>query len=73
MNNNVNLTTYANKASAPSVLRPNMTKSSSGFSVLGKYSNKNTRENMANNNRHCGDLLKPFDNNPYTHSLTNAV
>ena len=73
MNNNVNLTTYANKASAPSVLRPNMPKSSSGFSVLGKYSNKNTRENMANNNRQCGDLLKPFENNPYTHSLTNAV
>ena len=73
LNTHMNLTTYANKASAPGVMRPNMPKSSSGFSVLGKYSNKNTRENMANNNRQCGDLLKPFDNNPYTHSLTNAV
>lgn len=73
MNNKMNITTYSNKMSAPSVLRPNMPKSSSGYSVLGKYSNRNSRENMPNNGRQNGDLLTAFNNNPYTHSLTNAV
>ena len=31
MNNKMNITTYSNKMSAPSVLRPNMPKSSSGY------------------------------------------
>ena len=73
MNNQMNITTYSNKMSAPSVLRPNMPKSSSGYAVLGKYSNRNSRENMPNNGRQNGDLLTAFNNNPYTHSLTNAV
>ena len=73
MNNQMNITTYSNKLSAPSVLRPNMPKSSSGYAVLGKYSNRNSRENMPNNGRQNGDLLTAFNNNPYTHSLTNAV
>ena len=69
----MNITTYSNKMSAPSVLRPNMPKSSSVYAVLGKYSNRNSRENMPNNGRQNGDLLNAFNKNPYTHSLTNAV
>jgi hypothetical protein len=72
LNTHVNLTTYSNKMSAPGVMRPNMPKSSSSMSVIGKYSNRNVRE-TSQSGRQSGDLLAPFAKNPYTHSLTNAV
>ena len=73
LNNQMNVTTYANKCVGSDAMRPNMPKSSSSYAVLGKYNNKNSRERMPNNARHDGSLLKPFENNPYTHSLTNVA
>jgi len=72
LNNEMNITTFSNKTSAPDIMRPNMPKSSSGMSVLGKYSNRNGRE-ISQCVRQSGDLLTAFNNNPYTHSLTDAV
>ena len=52
---------------------PNMPKSASNMSNLGVYSNKNTREVAQQCGRNDGDLLTPFKNNPYTHSLNSSV
>ena len=52
---------------------PNMPKSASNMNNLGVYSNKNTREVAQQCGRNSGDLLSPFKNNPYTHSLNSSV
>ena len=52
---------------------PNMPKASSNVTNLGRYNNKNTRETAQHCARNSGDLLTPFKNNPYTHSLNSIA
>ncbi len=72
-NGNINVNLNSNKNIRPSRPLPNMPKSASNMSNLGVYSNKNTREVAQQCGRNSGDLLSPFKNNPYTHSLNSSV
>ena len=72
-NGNINVNLHSNKNIRPSRPTPNMPKSASNMSNLGVYSNKNTREVAQQCGRNDGDLLSPFKNNPYTHSLNSSV
>ena len=72
-NNTINIGNVKNCPQQPNHHLPNMPKSSSGTSVLGKYQTNNRREVGVNYKRTEADLLKPFHNNPYTHSITSVV
>ena len=48
---------------------PNLPKSASNVNNIGNYQNRNTREVAQQCIRNSGDLLKPFQNNLYTHPM----
>lgn len=72
-NSKINVSLHSNKNCKPCRPMPNMPKASSNVTNLGRYNNKNTRETAQHCARNSGDLLTPFKNNPYTHSLNSIA
>ena len=67
-NSNQNMTNLRNTATNPSQITPNLPKRSANMSTIGQMSGKNTRE-TTHSVRNSGDLLSPFENNPFTHNI----
>tara|TARA_B110000008_G_scaffold277355_1_gene318438 strand:+ start:1059 stop:2813 length:1755 start_codon:yes stop_codon:yes gene_type:complete len=68
-NGNINVSLHNNRNVKPSRPMPNLPKSASNVNNIGNYQNRNTREVAQQCARNSGDLLKPFQNNPYTHPM----
>jgi hypothetical protein len=64
-----NVTNLRNRISKPSELRANMPKVAGNMQTHGKISGKNTRERAINCARNNPDMVKAFQNNPYSQSL----
>ena len=64
-----NVTNLRNRAVNPSEMHANMPKVSANMSTHGELSGKNTRERAINCARNNPQLLKAFNENPYTKSL----
>tara|TARA_A100001015_G_scaffold279478_1_gene340714 strand:+ start:4513 stop:6285 length:1773 start_codon:yes stop_codon:yes gene_type:complete len=64
-----NVTTYSNTATNPVQNYPNMPKASANMQTHGELSGKNTRERAVNCGRNNPDMIKAFNQNPYSQSL----
>jgi len=64
-----NVTTFSNTATASSEGMPNMPKCSASQQTIGELSGKNTRERAVNCQRNGPDMIKAFNQNPYSQSL----
>lgn len=64
-----NVTNLKNRTTKPSELRANMPKVAGNMQTHGKISGKNTRERSINCARNNPDMVKAFQNNPYSQSL----
>lgn len=72
-NNNQNVTNLRNRATNRAPVYASMPKSSSGTAVLGESTGNHRREAAIGCGRAQSDILSPFRNNPYTHSLSSVA
>ena len=68
-----NVCNLTNKASMPAQLNPNFTKRNANTGNLGAMSGKNVRENSILCGRNQPDMLKAFNQNPYSKPLNSIA